>query len=46
MPSQNKNSLLTIIEPSKGWIPIDFKEIWKYRELLVFLNQAGNPGPI
>ena len=30
---------LTIIEPSKGWIPVDFKEIWKYRELLYFLTK-------
>ena len=27
----------TIIEPRKGWIPIDLKEIWNYRELLYFL---------
>ncbi len=30
---------LTVIEPSKGWIPIDFKEIWKFRELLYFLTK-------
>ncbi len=30
---------LSIIEPKKGWIPIDFKEIWKYRELLYFLTK-------
>ena len=39
MPDQHENSLLTVIEPSKGWIPIDFKEIWKYRELLYFLTK-------
>jgi len=27
----------TCIEPSKGWIPLDLKELWKYRELLFFL---------
>ena len=26
----------TIIEPKKGWIPIDLKEIRNYRELLYF----------
>ena len=30
---------LSIIEPKKGWIPIDLKEIWKYRELLYFLTK-------
>ena len=30
---------LSIIEPKKGWAPIDFKEIWKYRELLYFLTK-------
>jgi homopolymeric O-antigen transport system permease protein len=30
---------LTIIEPKKGWVPADFKEIWNYRELLYFLTK-------
>lgn len=30
---------LTIIEPKKGWVPIDFLEIWKHRELLYFLTK-------
>ncbi len=29
----------TIIEPQKGWIPINLKEIWKYRELFYFLTK-------
>lgn len=29
----------TIIEPKKGWVPIDLKEIWNYRELLYFLTK-------
>lgn len=29
----------TIIEPKKGWVPIDLKEIWSYRELLYFLTK-------
>jgi lipopolysaccharide transport system permease protein len=28
---------ITIIEPKKGWVPVDLKEIWHYRELLYFL---------
>ena len=28
---------ITIIEPSRGWVPIDFGEIWAYREVLYFL---------
>jgi lipopolysaccharide transport system permease protein len=30
---------ITIIEPKKGWVPIDLKEIWHYRELLYFLTK-------
>ena len=26
-----------IIEPSRGWLALDFKELWDYRELLYFL---------
>ncbi len=32
-----KSSPLTIIQPSKGWIRINFLEIWSYRELFYFL---------
>jgi homopolymeric O-antigen transport system permease protein len=28
---------VTIIEPSRGWLGLDFKELWDYRELLYFL---------
>jgi lipopolysaccharide transport system permease protein len=27
-----------MIEPSRGWIPLDFREIWQYRELFYFLT--------
>src|SRR3990172_7163826 len=27
-----------IIEPAKGWAPIELKEMWNYRELLYFLT--------
>ena len=30
---------ITIIEPKKGWIPIDLKPIWNYRELFYFLTK-------
>jgi len=28
---------LTIIEPSRGWVSLKLRELWKYRELLFFL---------
>jgi lipopolysaccharide transport system permease protein len=30
---------LTIIEPKKGWIAFDLREVWKYRELFYFLTK-------
>jgi lipopolysaccharide transport system permease protein len=30
---------IEVIEPKKGWIPLDLKEIWTYRELLYFLTK-------
>lgn len=36
----NQNAArVTVIEPKKGWIPFDFKEFWKYKELLYFLTK-------
>jgi lipopolysaccharide transport system permease protein len=29
---------VTIIRPPKGWIPINLRELWAYRELLYFLT--------
>jgi lipopolysaccharide transport system permease protein len=37
--TDNASQHITIIEPKTGWIPIDFKEIWKYRELFYFLTK-------
>jgi lipopolysaccharide transport system permease protein len=34
---ESETSALTIIQPSKGWIKINFKELWRYRELFYFL---------
>jgi lipopolysaccharide transport system permease protein len=28
----------TIIEPRKGWVPLNLKALWRYRELLYFLT--------
>lgn len=28
---------VTIIEPGRGFVPIDFRELWRFRELLYFL---------
>lgn len=40
-PTENLPSLppdpLVVIEPRKGWNLVDFREIWRYRELLYFL---------
>ena len=30
---------ITLIEPKTGWVPVDFREIWNYRELLYFLTK-------
>ena len=32
-------SFTTIIEPRKGWAPVDLKMIWNYHELLYFLTK-------
>lgn len=36
---KRKMTPITIIEPKKGWISIDLKEIWNYRELFYFLTK-------
>ncbi len=30
---------ITIIEPRKGWVAVDLRELWKYKELLYFLTK-------
>lgn len=32
------SDVLLVIEPPRGWIGINWKEIWRYRELLYFLT--------
>jgi len=29
---------ITYLKPSKGWMSIDFKELWRFRELIYFLT--------
>ena len=29
---------LTVIEPSRRWVPLNLRDLWAYRELLVFLT--------
>jgi lipopolysaccharide transport system permease protein len=35
----NSSRIIDIIEPKKGWNPIDLKELWNYRELFYFLTK-------
>ncbi|HSM54650.1 MAG TPA: ABC transporter permease [Candidatus Sulfomarinibacteraceae bacterium] len=35
-PKERENQPVTIIKPSHGWVPIDFRELWEYRDLLYF----------
>ncbi|MCJ7593200.1 MAG: ABC transporter permease [Desulfobacterales bacterium] len=30
---------ITVIEPKRGWVPVDLREVWQYRELLYFLTK-------
>jgi len=30
---------ITVIEPKRGWVPVDLGETWQYRELLYFLTK-------
>lgn len=34
---QKTDEMVVRIQPSKGWIALDLKELWEYRELLYFL---------
>ena len=36
---QSPAQSLTVIEPQRGWIPLNFKEVWNYRELFYFLTK-------
>lgn len=31
------DTIITVIEPKRGWIPINLRELWQFRDLLYFL---------
>ncbi len=35
---QNNQASVIYIRPSRGWLALDFKELWRYRELIFFLT--------
>ncbi len=35
--ANNAAPTVTVIRPLSGWVPINFRELWEYRELLYFL---------
>ncbi len=35
---QAQNAPVIILQPAKGWLSIDFNELWRYRELIFFLT--------
>lgn len=41
LPITNTPEYLTVIKPSKGWQAVDWKEIYRYKDLLYFLTVRG-----
>src|SRR5829696_6995909 len=37
-PGHEAAARLTVIQPSRGWVPLRLRELWEYRELLYFLT--------
>jgi lipopolysaccharide transport system permease protein len=37
-PAETTREPLIVIRPMKGWVPIDFREVWAHRELLYFFT--------
>src|SRR5579862_908577 len=37
MTATQPSSDVLVIQPSRGWLKINFRELWEYRELLYFL---------
>ena len=35
---QALSSTITVIKPSRGWVPLKLRDLWEYRELLYFLT--------
>lgn len=38
MQKERETQQINVIEPKKGWIPIDFRELWDFRELMFYLT--------
>ena len=38
VPVKETSSEIVLIKPTKKWAPLDFKELWRYRELIYFLT--------
>lgn len=38
LTNKTHNLQVMRLQPSKGWVPIRFRELWQYRELLYFLT--------
>jgi len=36
--SRKDQPQIITLKPAKGWLPFDFKELWRYRELVYFLT--------
>lgn len=36
-PARDDSGPVTVIEPQRGWVPINFRELWRYRDLLLLL---------
>ena len=36
-PIPNPQSAITVIRPARGWVSLNLRELWEYRELLYFL---------
>ncbi len=37
-PALPASDVITIIKPIRGWMPLDLREVWSYRELLFFFT--------
>jgi lipopolysaccharide transport system permease protein len=37
-PHDNRGSIETVLEPPTGWLGVNWREVWRYRELLYFLT--------
>lgn len=39
VPSSDTNLPVTVVQAAKGWVPLDLREVWEYRELLVIMTK-------